>query len=165
MKARMMKIRRRLSLQRFARDERGIQLVELAIAIPVLLIIFGAATEFARYFYEYTTLAKSTRVAARYLATAGVNAAEDARAKNLVVYGNQDGTGAPVLNGLTTGNVTITRAGGVAILPQTVTVQITGFQHQSVFNLGALINNQSLSLDIDLKPSTTMRYLLTQPLV
>lgn len=155
---------RRLSwLNRFRRDDSGIQLVELAIVMPVFLLLFGATAEFGRFFYEYTTVAKAARVGSRYLTSAAVNTTQDTIAKNLVVYGNAAGTGSPILSGLTTGNVVITRQGGVPVLPQTVTVQIVGFKHQPLFDLGLMINSPSLSLNIDVKPSVTMRYLLTQP--
>ncbi len=150
-------------LNRFRRDDSGIQLVELAIVMPVFLLLFAATAEFGRFFYEYTTVAKAARVGSRYLISAAVNSAQDTAAKNLVVYGNAAGTGSPILSGLTTGNVVITRQGGVPVLPQTVTVQIVGFKHQPLFDLGLMINSPSLSLNIDVKPSVTMRYLLTQP--
>jgi Flp pilus assembly protein TadG len=150
-------------LSRFSREERGAQLVELAIVLPIFLMLFGAAAEFGRYFYEYTTLDKATRAGSRYLATAAVNASEDTKARNIVVYGNPAGTGTPIVKGLTPANVVITRAGGVPVLPQTVTVQITGYKYQPVFDLGKLIKVSSLSLNIDVKPSVTMRYLLSQP--
>ena len=155
------KMRKRLFS--FAREESGVQLVELAIVLPIFLMMFGAAAEFGRYFYEYTTLDKAVRAGSRYLATAAVNPTEDTRAKNIVVYGNANGTGAPVIKGLTAANVTITRAGGVPVLPQTVTVQISGYKYLPIFDLGKLIKVPSLSLNIDVKPSMTMRYLLTQP--
>jgi len=157
------RLRRLFRLSGFRRDERGVQLVELAIVLPIFILLFGATAEFGRYFYEYTTLAKSARVGARYLATAAVNSTEDTNAKNIVVYGNSAGTGNPILSGLSTTNVTITRSGGVPVLPQTVTVQITGFKHQPIFDLGAITNTSTLSMNIDVKPSVTMRYLLTQP--
>jgi len=147
----------------FLQDECGIQLVELAIVIPVFVLLFGATAEFGRYFYEYTTLAKASRAGVRYLATAAVNNTEDAAAKNIVVYGNKAGTGSPLMTGLTTGNVVITRQGGVPVLPQTVKIQITNFKHQPIFDLGQLTKVNSLSLHVDVKPSVTMRYLLTQP--
>jgi len=150
-------------LNRFRRDDSGIQLVELAIVMPVFLLLFGATAEFGRFFYEYTTVAKAARVGTRYLTSAAVNTVEDTKAKNLVVYGNATGTGSPILSGLTTSNVVITRQGGVPVLPQTVTVQIVGYKHQPLFDLGKMINSPSLSLNIDVKPSVTMRYLLTQP--
>ena len=157
------RLRRLFRLSRFRRDERGVQLVELAIVLPIFILLFGATAEFGRYFYEYTTLAKSARVGARYLATAAVNSTEDTNAKNIVVFGNSAGTGNPILSGLTTANVSITRSGGVPILPQTVTVQITDFKHQPIVDLGAITKTPTLSMNIDVKPSVTMRYLLTQP--
>jgi Flp pilus assembly protein TadG len=152
-------------IKSFKRDDRGLQLVELAITVPIMVLLFAAAAEFGRYFQEYTTLAKGSRVAARYLATACINGADDSAAKNLVVYGNVAGTGSPIVNGLATTNVTIVRAvGGAATsgFPETVTVKIEDFNHTPLFNLGQLMGN-SLSFNIAVKPSVTMRYLLTQP--
>ena len=140
-------------------------MVELAIVIPIFVLLFAATAEFGRYFYEYTTLAKALRAGARYLATAAVNSTQDTAAKNIVVYGNSAGTGSPVLTGMTPANVTITRQGGVPVLPETVTLQIFNFKHQPIFDLGKLLKITSLSMNIDVKPSVTMRYLLTQPVV
>jgi len=150
-------------LKRLCRNEQGIQLAELAIVLPILLLLFGATAEFGRYFYEYSTLAKAARVGARYLATAAIRANEDAAAKNIVVFGNTAGTGSPILSGLTPANVVISRAGGLPAVPHTVTVQIVNYKHEPILDLGKLTNNSSLSLNIDVKPSVTMRYLLTQP--
>jgi Flp pilus assembly protein TadG len=161
---RVRRIRARLRIARLVRNERGVQLAELALTLPIFLLLFGATAEFGRFFYEYSTLAKATRAGSRYLATAGVSALDDTRAKNIVVYGNPDGTGSPVVKGLTAANVTITREGGAPRLPETVKVQITGYKYQPIFDLGALTKTPSLSLNIDVKPSVTMRYLLTQPL-
>ena len=158
-----LRLRRLLDLQRFRRDERGLQLVETAIVIPVFFMLFGATAEFGRYFYEYTTLAKASRAGTRYLATAMVNSTEDTKAKNIVVYGNPTGSGSPILTGLSTTNVVITRQGGVPVLPETVKVEIVGYTHQPIFDLGKLTNRVGLSLNIDVKPSVTMRYLLSQP--
>lgn len=158
------RLRRLLELKRLGRDERGVQLVELAIVVPIFILLFAATAEFGRYFYEYTTLAKAARVGVRYLATACVKTNEDTNAKNIVVFGNAAGTGTPILTGLSsTSNVTITRSGGVPTLPQTVTVQISSFKHQPIFDLGKITNTPTLSMNIDIKPSVTMRYLLTQP--
>ncbi len=155
--------KRRRGLSRFARGERGTQLVELAIVLPILLVLFGATAEFGRYFYTYVTLAKATRNGARYLATAAVKNSEDTRAKNLVIYGDPTGAGTPILAGLTPGQIKISRSGGVPVLPETVTVEIDGYVFQPLFDLGKLTGNEALSLNIEVRPSTTMRYLLTQP--
>src|SRR5438045_6202624 len=149
-------------LSRFRRDERGVQLVELAIVLPILLVLFGAVEEFGRYFYEYTTIAKGARLGARYLASKSVNSSINygANAKNLVVYGNAAGTGSPILPGLTAANVDVQYVGGTAGVPDMVKISIINYQHQSVLDLGKLLNNTSLSLNVDVKPSVTMRYLL-----
>ncbi|HEY0321880.1 MAG TPA: TadE/TadG family type IV pilus assembly protein [Pyrinomonadaceae bacterium] len=164
-RARVRRIRARLRIIRLMRNERGIQMAEMAIVLPLFLILFATTAEFGRFFYEYSTLAKATRAGSRYLVTAAVDETEDTRAKNIVVYGNPEGTGSPVIKGLTIANVTITRDGGAPSLPETVKVQITGYKYQPIFDLGALTKNTALSLKVDVKPSVTMRYLLTQPLI
>ncbi|HEX8175689.1 MAG TPA: TadE family protein [Pyrinomonadaceae bacterium] len=161
---RVRRIRVRLRLKRLARNERGVQLAELAIILPLFLMLFAATAEFGRFFYEYSTLSKAARSGARYLASAEVSSDEDTRAKNIVVYGNPEGTGSPVIKGLKAANVDIIRSGGTASLPLTVKVQIKDYKYQPIFDLGALTKNPSLSLNVAVKPSVTMRYLLTQPL-
>jgi len=156
--------RRLLWLGRFRSDERGVQLVEVAIVIPILFVLFGAVAEFGRYFYEYTTAAKAARVGARFLASKSATGSTnyELQAKNLVVYGNIAGTGSPVLPGMTIANVDVQYTGATSV-PETITVNIVGYQHQSIVNLGALLKNNTLSTNVDVKPSVTMRYLLTQP--
>ena len=154
-------------LNRFRRDEQGVQLLEMAIVIPILMLLFAGVAEFGRYFYEYTTLAKASRVGARYLGSKSVNSATnyEAIAKNLVVYGNTAGTGSPILSGLSTSNVTVTYGGGTAGVPETVTISITSYKHTPVFDLGKLLKSKTLSTAVDVKPSVTMRYMLTTPSV
>src|SRR5688572_17773041 len=166
----MRRLPRSLNLHGFVRNERGIQLVELAIVLPVLLILFAATAEFGRFFYEYTTLSKAARNGTRYVATGAVCPNVDAAAKNLVVYGNTAGTGAPVIPGLAADNVRVVRKDSTgseitAGVPQTVTIEITDFKYEPMFGLGALTKNATLNLNIDLEPSATMRYLLTTPLL
>src|SRR5215218_6442700 len=99
--------RRMHFLSRFRRDERGVQLVELAIVLPIMLLLFAAVAEFGRYFYEYTTVAKGARAGARYLASKSVTSSETdwkGNAKNIVVYGNAAGSGTAILSGLTPAN-------------------------------------------------------------
>lgn len=154
-------------LNRFRRDEQGVQLVEVAIVIPVLLMLFAAVGEFGRYFYEYTTLAKAARVGGRFMAAKPISSPTkdwQAAAKKLVVYGNTAGTGSPVLPGLTVDNVQLvfqggTYAGGIGV-PATVTVKIINYKHDPIFDLGKLTKVTGLSLNVDVKPSITMRYML-----
>src|SRR5215203_2018710 len=135
---------RRLNwLSRFRRNEAGVQLVEVAIFIPILLMMFGAVAEFGRYFYEYTTLAKGARVGARYMSTKTLRVVPSkdwiSDTKKLVVYGNTAGTGTPLMTGLTVDNVDVQFAGGSYEAPrigvsQTVTISIINYKHQPVFD-------------------------------
>lgn len=152
----------RTRLARFARSERGTQLVELAIVLPVLLVMFGAVAEFGRLFYTYQTLTKATRAGARYLTTEPASGASDAEAANLVVYGNTAGTGDPIIEGLTVDHVAVSRQGANPTLPDHVSVSIDGFRYKPILDLGRLVNGD-LSLNVELNPSTTMRVLGTIP--
>jgi len=151
---------------RFRHDEQGVQLLELAIVLPLLLLMFGVVAEFGRYFYEYSTAAKGARAGARYLISKSVTSTGtdwEANAKNIVVYGNAAGTGTPILPGLSTANVNVQYSGGVAAVPELVKVSIVNYEHESLFDIGQMLNTPSLSLNIDVEPSVTMRYLLTTP--
>lgn len=158
-----LRYRRFLQLHRFTRDESGLQLVEAAIVIPIFLLLFAATAEFGRYFYEYTTLAKAARGGARYLSINILTDQQKTAAQNMVVYGSTTATGTPVLPGLEPSHVIITQAGGSGVVPGTVTIQIVGYNYDPIFDLGLLTGSEDLSLDIDVSPSVTMRYLLDQP--
>jgi hypothetical protein len=162
--------RARRRLAGLAHNERGVQLVELAIVLPLFMILFAATAEFGRYFYEYTTLAKAARLGARYLVTEKVDCDHADVARNLVVFGNTAGTGSPILPGLETTHVSITPndldcAGTPQGVPQAITITFSGFKHESLFDIGGLLKSSTISMDIDVKPSVSMRYMLTTPLV
>ncbi|MBS8225599.1 TadE/TadG family type IV pilus assembly protein [Vannielia litorea] len=53
---------------RFTRDTRGAALVEFAISLPLMLLIFAVTIEGGRLFWAYQTTASGVRDAARYLA-------------------------------------------------------------------------------------------------
>ena len=159
------RLRRLFLLQRFGRDESGLQLVEVAIVIPILLMMLAATAEFGRYFYEYTTLAKAARAGARYLSTTQMNTdgSQDTTAKKIIVYGNTAGTGSPLLPGLDPDkHIRITRQGPIPLVPETVQVEIVDYQHQPIFDLGAIVG-KDFSMNVAVKPSVKMRYLITQP--
>jgi Flp pilus assembly protein TadG len=153
-------------LTRFRRNERGVQLAECAIVLPIMLMMFGAVAEFGRYFYEYSTAAKAARLGARFMISRSLDSSNNwpGQAKNLVVYGNTDGSGTPVLPGLSTSNVDIIYSGGSYSggngNPAQITVKIVNYKHQPIFDLGKLTKS-SFSTAVDVKPSVTMAYLLT----
>jgi TadE-like protein len=169
MHARIRRIRNRwrsqrlLRLRGFTRDESGIQLVEVTIVIPIFLMLFAATAEFGRYFYEYTTLAKAARVGVRHLSIAPTLPDEDSNAQKLVVYGNKNGTGTPILPGLELSHVKIYREDGSELVPHRVKIRIEGYKHQPIFDIGKLTGAAGLSMNVDVKPSVTMRYLGQPP--
>lgn len=149
-------IRRRAS--RLRRDERGAQIAELALTVPLLVVMLASIAEFGRLFQTYNTLAKATREGTRYLSTARpYDSTAITQAKNVVVCGRPwfCAAGEEVVSGLTTDNVVVDPTAN----PINVTVSITGYQHEPLFDLGALMNDSNFSLRVALSPSTTMRYI------
>ena len=112
-------------------------------------------------------LAKAARVGGRFMASKTLDSAStnwQLATKKLVVYGNTAGTGSPVLPGLTIDNVELVFAGGTYAsgsgVPATVTVKIINYKHDPIFDLGKLTKSKTLSLNVDVKPSITMHYML-----
>lgn len=95
--------------------QKGLASVELALVTPFLLIMLLVSAEFTRVFYEFNTLTKGVRDAARLLAEDaydGTNQfempiAKVTSARNLAVYGNINGTGSPLLSGLSTADIAV----------------------------------------------------------
>lgn len=140
------------------RRERGVQLVEVVLVMPVLLLLLAATAEFGRYFYVYSALARATRVSARYMSSNLWNSSEQTKAKNVAVCGLTTTCSTAVVSGLSTSNIQITATGDSPVIPTTVTVSITGYSYQSIFKLGNWIGGSWSSVAVS--PSTTMRYLL-----
>ncbi len=57
-----------LSLRRFARDPSGAQLVEFALVLPLMLLIFAVIIEGGRMMWSYQTVVSGVRDASRFLA-------------------------------------------------------------------------------------------------
>ena len=149
------------AIQNFLRCENGTQMIEFALIFPVLLLLFAGTVELGRLFYTYTTLAKGTRAAARYLSTAqNVTTSTDA-AKRIVMCGNPntcgDANNPLILSNLSAAQIVVTPPTTGGAPPQYVTVSITGYNYQFlVFNLNTLTGG---NFNIALSPSTRMRYM------
>jgi Flp pilus assembly protein TadG len=87
-------------------SQRGQAALELALQIPLLLVILAGGVQFARVFYTYQTLQKAWRGGAALLAhSSGVNYCDAgdatiAASKNLMIYGNLQGSGMEIARGL-----------------------------------------------------------------
>ena len=152
-------------VRNLAKNESGGTIAELAILLPFLIVMVGAVAELGRFFQTYATLSKSTRAAARYLSRVADSETNEARAKNVAVCGKIDCTGVnPVASGLTSTNVAVNVEfpSGSAGNPITVTVSIQNYNFQPLFNLGALMGNNTFSLALPIRPSTTMYYMWTE---
>lgn len=155
------------NLLHFARNEAGGSLAELAILVPLLLVMLAAVSEFGRYFQTYTTLAKATRSATRYLSNHPLSDNEKTRAKNLVVCGRLTDCGADrLVPGMSAAKVCIETTGSPKV--ETVTVRLPrtadegcGAPHNysPIFNIGALLHT-SFNFAPPIAPRTTMRYML-----
>lgn len=151
-------------VRRFFRRENGTQMVELAIALPVMLILLGSLAEFGRFFYTYTTLTNAVRGGARHACKWERNASWTLpETKNMVVYGDFGGGSTPILPGLSTSNVTVTANGTPPNNIDSVTVAIVGYNYTPIFDLGKLTGIPGLSLNIPLKASATMHQLYNGP--
>ncbi|SET16414.1 TadE-like protein [Nitrosospira multiformis] len=126
---------------------RGAVAVEFALLlIPLMLLAFGIA-EYGRALYQYNTLVKTVRDAARLLSH--YNPEDPAsygpvleEARCLAVYGNTSCSGPALAPGLTTGMVTIASSATTTAAGTTVTlveVRITGYVFNFVFNPARLL--------------------------
>ena len=115
--------------------QRGVAIIEFALVLPMLLLLTFTVTELGRALYQYNTLAKSVRDAARYLSiqTPGTRITET---RNLIVYGNIAGTGNPIALGLTVAQVPdpVWQTAGANPTINTVTVRVSGYSFQSMFS-------------------------------
>ena len=154
-------------IRRFIRRERGTQLVELAIVLPVMILFLGAAAEFGNFFYSYTTLTNAVRAGARHACKWERNASWTfPETSRMVVYGDYSDTSqGPILPGLSTSNVVVQANGPSANDIDSVTVKIVGYQYQPIFDLGQLTGNPAYSLRIDMNASATMHQLFNGPVI
>jgi Flp pilus assembly protein TadG len=127
-------------------DERGVELVELAVVLPLLAILLMGGFEFGRAFYTYNILTKSVRDAARYLSADSITSAGVISAttidntKKIAVFGCIPGvspapcsTSSPsVVKGLSEANFNVP-AGTVVSSGKIYVTVSANYSYQSVF--------------------------------
>jgi hypothetical protein len=152
-------------VRRFIKKERGTQILELAIALPVMLMLLGAVGEFGRFFYTYSALENAVRAGARHACKWERNASWTIpETTKMVVYGDySDTSNGPILPGLSTSNVVVTANGPSVNRIDSVTVSITNYQYTPLFDLGAITGIPSLTLNIPMNASATMHQLYNGP--
>jgi Flp pilus assembly protein TadG len=153
------------------KKQRGIAMVEFAIAVPVLLLLMLVAAEAGRWLYQYNTLHKAVRDGVRYAASEALNGTTGVMkqgdewlevvqdTQNVVVYGNPGGTGNPVLPGLSTGQITVAAVDAVHVRVQVGTG--TPYNYVPIFASGipSFTGGANIDFNIDMTASATMRAL------
>ena len=119
--------------------ERGAALVEFAICATIFLVVVFGVLEFGRMLWVHNALADATRRAARYAVTRGKSnepSSETQQAiKNVAVYGNPEGSGSPLVDGLAPGQVMITFSDDYGLGAGSVSVEIDKYEFQFVLPL------------------------------
>ncbi len=150
--------------------------MELAIVFPILLLLIVGTVELGRLFFTYTTLAKATKVGARYVSNSRkmLNgnsteiANEKAIAKNLVVCGKLSCTGeTAIVPGLTAAKVIICDNISVPCNPVIPAGQVKYFRVEiqnypytpGVFNVASMTGAAANKFYFDLTPGTQMRFM------
>ena len=96
---------------------KGLAVIEMAIILPILILLTLAAGEFGRAFIQYSRLSHRVQSAARFVAenalqgTTGVallTATVHTQARNLVVYGTPSVGTTPAVPGLSPNDVVVT---------------------------------------------------------
>ncbi len=144
-------------MNNFKRSQSGLAAVELAITLPILLLLLVGISELSRALIQLNTLTKAVQNGARFAVVDiyGTNSANTianpADIKNVVVYGNKLGSGNKVLNNLTTSDVVISQ-------PTNYVIITTSYNFTPVFaTLPAFFGYGGDSLSFGFSASTAMR--------
>jgi Flp pilus assembly protein TadG len=116
--------------------ERGNAVIEFALGLSVLALLFTGIFQFGWSFYQYnrvqTLVSNAAVLAARLDFDADQPALYTTAIKNAVVYGSPGGGTIPIVSGLSTANVNVNvnPSGG---MPTDVTITVRSFTIDAVF--------------------------------
>jgi Flp pilus assembly protein TadG len=141
--------------------QRGVAMVEFVVGSPLLFLLLYAICELGNAYVQFSVLADTARDADRYLASnallgstgvVNLSPALAAAAQNLVVYGNVNGAGTPLLPQLAPGQVTV-----AVDASNNVSVSVA-YPYQSLFGgtLPLFVNDNSLNTNFTLNVYTSM---------
>ena len=126
-------------------SRRGNAMIEFALASLVLIPLFVGTFQFGYAFYVYNLLCTQTRAAARYAsmktftcATSGEITTWKTAVKNMMMYGNPDGSGTLIEPGLKASEIDVEikdssgNDAGPSNVPSYVTVTTVGYSVDAV---------------------------------
>ena len=118
-----------LRIKSSKKNQSGATLVEFAIAATVFLTAMFAVLEFGRALWTHNALADAARRGARYGTMHGIGDMD--KVKNVVVFGNPEGTGTPLVSDLSVNNVDVEYS-TFGLNGGTVEVSINDYEFQLV---------------------------------
>ena len=132
-------------------SERGNAMIEFALSISLLGVLFTGVYQYGYTMHVYNSLAtavsNASRAAMRTTLRADNRIAFTTAVQNLVVYGNTAGTGSAILPGLTRSHVNVTLVpDSPTAAPQVVTVAIDGYTVDGMFGRYTLNGRPQLSM-------------------
>lgn len=137
--------------QRHSESRSGNAVVEFALTFSLLWVLLGGCFKLGYSIYLYQSLLNAVAGAARYAARVDFDEPNHSfivSVKNMAVYGNPAGGGAPLSPGLDASHVSVTWTYDAKSVPATITVGVTGYAVNAVFQ----------SFTWSGKPSVTVRY-------
>ncbi|MEN8133850.1 MAG: TadE family protein [Pseudomonadota bacterium] len=102
--------------------QRGLVVIELAITLPLVLLIMLATAEVGRAIYQYTTLTKAVEAGSRYYASTALDSSipdvtKKITTENLIVFGSPQAGATSVLPNFFVSNVTEIELGPLGTIP------------------------------------------------
>jgi Flp pilus assembly protein TadG len=128
----------------------GTATIELALSTLLLASLLGGAFRLGYTIYIYEALVNQVSAAARYASRVDFDTGHSfvPTVQNMAVYGTPTAGIAPMVPGLATSNINVTWATDSMGFPQTITVSITNFSVDAVFQ----------TFTFSGKPAVTVRF-------
>lgn len=137
--------------RRHPESRAGNAVVEFALTFSLLWMLLGGCFKVGYSIYLYQSLLNAVAGASRYAARVDFDEPNHnfiVAVKNMAAYGNPGGGGTPLAPGLDAGNISVTWTYDTKSVPDTITVGVTGYAVNAVFQ----------SFTWSGKPSVTVRY-------
>ena len=135
----------------FLRCECGTATMEAIIVLPLAISLMAGGVEFGRIVSAHSTVDKSLRSAARYLARVPAGAVCSwglDKARNLAVYGQTYNTGSPLVASYSTGNVTLASPACPPPFPDPTIIELRAAVPFSVQLLSAIGFSNSRTINV-----------------